>query len=59
MGSAIKAKSAKAVCEVVVKCMYTYGAPRILQSGNSKEFSNRNLAAIVEEMKTMKIHGKP
>ncbi len=59
MGAAIKNKSAKAVCEVVVDKMFAYGPPRILQSDNGKEFNNSALSAVVDEMKTMKIHGRP
>jgi len=59
MGGAIKSKSAKDVCEVLLRCIYIYGAPRILQTDNGKEFNNGSLAAVMEEMKSLKINGRP
>ena len=59
MGAPIKSKSAKAVCDVVVRAMYVYGPPRIHQSDNGKEFNNRDLTAVVEEMKVMKVNKRP
>ena len=59
MGGPLKNKSAKAVCNVIVKCMYLYGPPRILQSDTGKEFNNKDLGAVEDEVKIMKINGRP
>ena len=47
----IQSKSATAVCDVILQCMYAYGPPKILQSGNGKEFYEASLSDVVEEMK--------
>eukprot|EP00117_Sycon_ciliatum_P001358 scpid51373/ scgid5968/ Pol polyprotein; Reverse transcriptase/ribonuclease H; Integrase len=59
MGGPIKSKSAKDVCNVIVSCMYRYGAPRILQTDNGREFNNSSLAAVMDEMRALKINGRP
>ena len=58
MGAGIKNKSAKEVCRVIVSCMYRYGAPRILQTDNGKEFNNASLTEVMQDMKALKINGR-
>lgn len=52
MGVAIKSKSVKDACDVIVSCMYMYryGGPRILQTDNGREFNNASLSQVMEEM---------
>eukprot|EP00117_Sycon_ciliatum_P009847 scpid66238/ scgid11978/ len=47
MGAGIKSKSAKDVCAVVLKCIYAYGPPRILQTDNGREFNNASLSQVI------------
>ncbi|XP_076084159.1 KRAB-A domain-containing protein 2-like [Mytilus galloprovincialis] len=58
-GCATKTKTAKEIADVVLKYIYLYGAPRILQSDNGKEFTNKDLEGVVEEFKSKQIHGRP
>ena len=59
MGGAIRAKSAKEVCRVILSAMYLYGPPRILQTDNGKELNNGDLSALMDEMRAQKINGRP
>ena len=60
MGGPIKSKSAKEVCRVLLDdCIYKYGLPRILQMDNGGEFNNARLTEVLEEMKALKINGRP
>ncbi|CAG2216504.1 unnamed protein product [Mytilus edulis] len=58
-GCATKTKTAKEIADVVLKYIYLYGAPRILQSDNGKEFTNKDLEGVVEKFKSKQIHGRP
>ncbi|VDI45601.1 Hypothetical predicted protein [Mytilus galloprovincialis] len=58
-GCARKTKTAKETADIVLKYIYLYGAPRILQSDNGKEFTNKDLEGVVEECKSKQIHGRP
>lgn len=59
-GTALKSKTASEVCQAIVeKGFYVYGSPRILQSDNGKEFNNASLTDVLQEMKAMKINGRP
>ena len=53
-GCAVKDKSAKDIASSLVGFIYAYGAPRILQSDNGKEFNNRDLAKAIDEFKIHK-----
>ena len=60
MGGPIKSKSAKEVCRVLLDdCIYKYGLPIILQTDNGGEFNNARLTEVLEEMKALKINGRP
>ena len=59
MDSAIKSKTAKEVCRVILDCIYSYGPPHILQTDNGKEFNNSSLTAVMGEMKALKMNGRP
>ena len=59
MGGALKTKTMKEVCDMLLSCIYRYGSPRILQTDNGKEFNNGHLSAVMEELKTRKINGRP
>jgi len=59
MGGAIKNKSAKDEVEVFLECVYRYGPPRILQTDNGKEFNNGQLSSLMDELKSLKINGRP
>ena len=58
-GCAVKTKCAKEISESLLKFIYLYGAPRILQSDNGKEFNNYDLAAVIQEFKIKKMNGRP
>ena len=58
MGGPIKSKSATDV-EVFTSCAYQYGPPRILQTDNGRELNNSHLNAVIDELKAMKINGRP
>ena len=59
MGGPIKSKSAAEVCRLLLDVMYRYGPPRIIQTDNGKEFNNASLTEVVEEMRILKINGRP
>ena len=59
MGGPIKSKSTTDVVEVFTSCAYQYGPPRILQTDNGREFNNSHLNAVIDELKAMKINGRP
>ena len=59
MGGAIKGKTAKEVCCVILDCIYSYGPLRILQTDSAKVFNNSSLTAVMDEMKALKINGRP
>lgn len=59
-GAALKTKSASEVADKIIRNgIWKYGAPRILQSDNGKEFCNADLKEVMEEMKIREIHGRP
>ncbi|CAG2243738.1 unnamed protein product [Mytilus edulis] len=58
-GQACKTKSATEISKVVLSYIYLYGAPRILQSDNGKEFRNSNLKEVVDQFDTVQMHGRP
>ncbi|CAC5400143.1 unnamed protein product [Mytilus coruscus] len=58
-GEPTKTKTAKEIADLVLKFFYLLGSPRLLQSDNGKEFSNSNLADVIEVFKTRQIHGRP
>ena len=58
-GKATKGKTANEIAHVVLNFIYLFGAPRILQSDNGKEFRNSDLAEVVEEFETKQMHGRP
>ena len=55
----IKSKSATDVVKVFTTCAYQYGPLRILQTDNGREFNNSHLNAVIDELKAMKISGRP
>ncbi|XP_071150188.1 DEP domain-containing protein DDB_G0279099-like [Mytilus edulis] len=58
-GGCIKHKTAKEVATVILRFIYIFGPPRILQTDNGKEFNNEDLTEVMAEFKTRKINGKP
>ncbi|CAC5426746.1 unnamed protein product [Mytilus coruscus] len=58
-GGHLKQKTAKEVSELLLKFIYIFGPPRILQTDNGKEFNNADLCAVMDEFKTRKINGRP
>ncbi|CAG2206142.1 unnamed protein product [Mytilus edulis] len=58
-GGPTKTKTAKEIADLILKFLYLLGSPRILQSDNGKEFSNSNLADVIDVFKTRQIHGRP
>ncbi|XP_071143025.1 uncharacterized protein [Mytilus edulis] len=58
-GGHLKQKTAKEVSELLLKFIYIFGPPRILQTDNGKEFNNADLCAVIDEFKTRKINGRP
>ncbi|CAG2226112.1 unnamed protein product [Mytilus edulis] len=58
-GGFIKHKTAKEVATVILKFIYIFGPPRILQTDNGKEFNNEDLTEVMAEFKTRKINGRP
>ncbi|VDI67756.1 Hypothetical predicted protein [Mytilus galloprovincialis] len=58
-GGPTKTKTAKEIADLILKYLYLLGSPRILQSDNGKEFSNSNLADVIDVFKTRQIHGRP
>ncbi|XP_053398314.1 SCAN domain-containing protein 3-like [Mercenaria mercenaria] len=58
-GKALKSKTSKEVAEAVISFIYMYGAPRIVQSDNGREFKNSDLADVVMEFEAIQMHGRP
>ncbi|XP_071145881.1 uncharacterized protein [Mytilus edulis] len=58
-GGCIKHKTAKEVATVILRFIYIFGPPRILQTDNGKEFNNEDLTEVMAEFKTRKINGRP
>jgi hypothetical protein len=58
-GTCIKQKTAKEVSDVLLRFIYLFGPPRILQTDNGKEFNNADLTAVMEEFKTRHVNGRP
>ena len=59
MGGPIKSKSTTDVVRVFTSCAYQYGPSRILQTDNGREFKIPHLNAVIDELKAMKINGRP
>ncbi|CAC5416750.1 unnamed protein product [Mytilus coruscus] len=47
-GGHLKQKTAKEVSELLLKFIYIFGRPRILQTDNGKEFNNADLCAVAK-----------
>ncbi|XP_076116505.1 uncharacterized protein LOC143083976 [Mytilus galloprovincialis] len=58
-GGCIKHKTAKEVATVILRFIYIFGPPRILQTDNGKEINNEDLTEVMAEFKTRKINGRP
>lgn len=58
-GCPLRGKGAKDVTRALISFVYTYGAPRILQSDNGKEFNNADLTEVLNEFKILKMNGRP
>ncbi|VDI81673.1 Hypothetical predicted protein [Mytilus galloprovincialis] len=58
-GGHLKQKTAKEVSELLLRFIYIFGSPRILQTDNGKTFNYANLCAVIDELKTRKINGRP
>ena len=58
-GQATKGKTAIEIANIVMKYIYIFGAPRILQSDNGKEFRNKELEEVMKTFETKQMHGRP
>lgn len=58
-GACLKQKTAKEVSDVLLRFIYLFGPPRILQTDNGKEFNNADLSAVMDEFKTRHVNGRP
>ncbi|XP_076087034.1 uncharacterized protein LOC143057594 isoform X3 [Mytilus galloprovincialis] len=58
-GGHLKQKTAKEVSELLLRFIYIFGPPRILQTDNGKTFNYANLCAVIDEFKTGKMNGRP
>lgn len=58
-GACLKQKTAKEVSDVILRFIYLFGPPRILQTDNGKEFNNADLTSVMEEFKIRQVNGRP
>uniref|UniRef100_A0A8W8LLQ1 Integrase catalytic domain-containing protein n=1 Tax=Magallana gigas TaxID=29159 RepID=A0A8W8LLQ1_MAGGI len=58
-GACLKQKTPKEVSDVILRFIYLFGPPRILQTDNGKEFNNADLTSVMEDFKTRHVNGRP